>query len=106
MKKYVVYYQDYDFTSIHVICDTEENAQEYLLSLIEDLNYEDYFQNYVNAYTDHSDPFYDYWYGIKQDTEIRNSMTFTYQKHDWTPAGWELFSMAKGYIIVEADVYE
>ena len=105
MKKYVVYLQDYEFINIHVVCDTRADAEEYLLALVEESNYEDYLNNYVGSYTEHNDPFYDYWYDIKQNTVIRNSMASTYQKHDWTPAGWELYSMSRDYVIAEVDAY-
>lgn len=104
MEKYVICFHNYDNSIPIIVCDTEADAQECLLTYIKELNYEDYLCNYVNSYTE-NDPFDDYWYEIKQDTQIRNSIAPKYQKHDWTPAGYELFSMGKDYIITKVDTY-
>lgn len=42
MKRYVVYYQDYDYTEIKTACDTLADAEEYVLTIMEETEYEDY----------------------------------------------------------------
>ena len=43
MKRYVVYYQDYDYTEIKTACDTLADAEEYVLTIMEETEYRDYF---------------------------------------------------------------
>lgn len=42
MKLYVVYYKDYNCTEIRTICNTQAEAEEYILAIVEETEYQDY----------------------------------------------------------------
>ena len=42
MKLYVVHYQDYNHTEIKTICNAQAEAEEYILTTIEETEYQDY----------------------------------------------------------------
>lgn len=42
MKLYVVYYKDYNCTEIRTICNTQVEAEEYILAIVEEMEYQDY----------------------------------------------------------------
>ena len=101
MKRYVVYYQDYDFTQIKTACDALTDAEEYILTIMEETEYEDYLYRCVQ-YRDYSS-IEEYLKCRHGAMEYHNSML----KNEGykTVEGYDLIVDSREYYIAEVEVY-
>jgi len=101
MKRYVVYYQDYDFTQIKTTCDTLADAEEYILTIMEETEYEDYLYRCVQ-YRDYSS-IEEYLKCRRSAMEYHNSMLN--DEGYKTLEGYDLTMDSREYYIAEVEVY-
>lgn len=106
MKRYVVYYQEWqDDAEIETVCDTRADAEEFLLALIEEQDYENFFYEYV-AKICIQDPMKAYLETWKNRTEWHNeSLNYVSQKNFLSMEAYILYDLSMSYYICEVEGY-
>lgn len=106
MKRYVVYYQEWqDDAEIETVCDTRADAEEFLLALIEEQDYENFFYEYV-AKICIQDPMKAYLETWKNRTEWHNeSLNYVSQKNFLSMEAYILYDLSISYYICEVEGY-
>lgn len=104
MKRYVVYYQDYDYTEIKTACDTLADAEEYILTIMEETEYQDYLFRCVQ-YRDYSS-LEEYLKCRRGAMEYHNNVIKEMNGEGYkTLEGYDLVINGREYYIEEVEVY-
>lgn len=107
MKRYVVYYQEWMADAkIETVCDTRADAEEFLLSLLESQDYDNFFYEYL-ARVCIKDPMQAYLDTWKDRTEWHNEANRIYHKkrNQLSMEAYILYDLSIPYCITEVEVY-
>ena len=107
MKRYVVYYQEWQGNAeIKTVCDTRADAEEFLLSLMESLDYENYCYEYA-ARICIKDPMASYLETWRNRTEWHNETVRIYYKNrnQLSMEAYILYDLSIPYYIKEVESY-
>lgn len=107
MKRYVVYHQEWqDDVEIETVCDTRADAEEFLLSLIEGQDYENFFYEYVVRVCI-KNPMASYLKTWRNRTDWYNADIKVYHKKRklLSMEAYILYDLSMSYSIVEVESY-
>ena len=107
MKHYIIYYQEYEQdTKLIAICHTRVDAEELLLSIVEQNAYEDFLYSYIGRPCIEN-PIEAYLENWKNKTKWRNEFVEEYCKNSYplSVEGFTLYDLATDYFIAEVEEY-
>lgn len=107
MKRYVVYYQKWqDNTEIETVCDTRADAEEFLLALVEEQDYENFFYEYMTrvCFQDPVKAYLDAWKNHRAIWDYLNYTTYE-KKNSLSMEAYILYILSMSYYICEVEDY-